>query len=149
MTGKLPWPLFLHGPAGTGKTCTGLCLLDFAGGEFYTVAGLCSTLIQAQQGRLEWSHEGRGGNLWPEQVWDRIAKAPLLVLDDLGGRDKVTDAHYETVKTAIDERHGKPFVVTSNLSLKKISALYDERIFSRLSAGTVLHLEGQDRRATN
>lgn len=146
VTGKSPWPLYLHGKAGVGKTCAALCLLDYAGGEYHTVSGLCDLLIRAQQGRLEWSNVGVGGTLWPEQVWDKIAKAPLLVLDELGTREKVSDAHYEVVKTAIDERHGKPFVVISNHSLETVAALYDERIFSRLSAGTVLLLEGKDRR---
>jgi hypothetical protein len=26
--GELPWPCFLHGPVGTGKTLAALCLLD-------------------------------------------------------------------------------------------------------------------------
>lgn len=146
VAGESPWPLLLDGKVGTGKTCAALCLLDYAGGEYYTVAGLCSTLIQSQQGRLEWSHEGRGGTLWPEKLWAKLAAAPLVVLDELGCRDKPTDAHYEAVKTLIDERHGKPFVVISNLTLDRIEALYDDRVSSRLAAGTVFTLSGQDRR---
>jgi DNA replication protein DnaC len=148
VAGELAWPLFLCGPCGVGKTCAALCLLDHAGGEYHTVRGLCDLLIQAQQGRLEWSREGRGGILWPEKLWARLAGAPLVVLDELGGRERVSDHHYEAVKTLVDERHGKPFVVLSNLPLSAIAGLYDDRLFSRLGAGTVVALEGEDRRIT-
>lgn len=144
--GELPWPLFLTGKPGTGKTCALLCLLDHAGGDYHTVRGLHAMLIRAEQGRLEWYDNGRGGTLWPERVWAGLAKAPLVVLDELGCREKVSDAHYETVKQVIDERHGKPFAVVSNLAIGEIATVYDDRIFSRLAAGTVVELAGEDRR---
>src|SRR3990167_4114582 len=61
LAGEKPWPLVLLGPAGTGKTCAALCLLDHAGGSYWTVGMLCDRLIQAQQGRLAWPPMGRGG----------------------------------------------------------------------------------------
>ncbi len=105
-----------------------------------------ATHIQSQQGRLEWSHEGRGGTLWPERFWARLAAAPLVVLDELGCRERASDAHYEAVKTAIDERQGKPLVAITNLAIDQIATLYDDRISSRLAAGTVLTLGCGDRR---
>ncbi len=148
VTGEAPWPLFVHGPAGTGKSCAALCLLDYAafGGEYFSTPGLCETVTRSQQGRLEWSHEGRGGTLWPEQFWKRMASAALVVMDELGCREKVTDHHYECVKRLIDDRHGKPLVVLSNLDLETLTVLYDDRVASRLAAGTVVMLEGDDRR---
>lgn len=146
VAGELPWPLFLHGTPGTGKTSALLCLLDHAGGEYHTMRGLHALLIRAEQGRLEWYDRGRGGNLWPEQVWDRIGKAPLVVLDDVGCRERVSDLHYETVKQVLEERAGRPLAVLSNLNLAGIVEIYDDRIFSRLSAGSVVELVGRDRR---
>lgn len=143
---ETPWPLVVHGPAGCGKTCAALCVLDHAGGEYHTAAGLCETIIRAQQGRLEWSHEGRGGMLWPEQFWRKLAAASLVVLDELGSRERVSDHHYECVKRVLDDRAGKPLIVLSNLGLEKIASLYDDRIASRLAAGTVVRMEGDDRR---
>jgi DNA replication protein DnaC len=148
VAGEAPWPLVLHGPAGTGKTAASLCLLDYAGGEYWTVSGFCKLMIQSEQGRLEWSECGRGGVVWPEQLWNRVAAAPLVVLDELGCRDKVSDAHYENVKTVIDERKGKPFVAISNHPLSQLAAIYDDRVFSRLSEGTVVELAGADRRVS-
>lgn len=146
VAGNAPWPLFLGGAVGTGKTCSALCLLDYAGGEYHTVSGLCALLIRSQQGRLEWSNEGRGGIVWPESLWNRLAIANLVVLDEIGCRGQVSDAHYETVKQLVDERHGKPFVAISNLELADLGRVYDDRLASRLAAGTVLHLAGQDQR---
>jgi DNA replication protein DnaC len=146
VAGELPWPLFLEGPAGVGKTSAALAMLDHAGGEYHTAAGLCATLIRSQQGRLEWHREGRGGVVWPEKFWERYAAAPLVVLDELGCRATVSEFHYEAVKQAIDERHGKPLVVISNLTLGDVAKVYDDRVFSRLAAGTVVRMEGRDRR---
>lgn len=146
ITGEAPWPLVMQGDIGTGKTCAALCLLDLAGGEYYTVPGLCSILIQSQQGRLEWSATGRGGTLWPEKFWAMVAASPLVVLDELGCRDKVTDAHYEAVKMMVDERSGKPFVVISNLTIEQVATVYDARVQSRLAAGTMIFVKGKDRR---
>lgn len=148
-SGESPWPLVLIGKPGTGKTCAALCMLDYAGGQYYTVASLCSLLIQSQQGRLEWSHEGRGGTLWPEQFWTRLAREPLVVLDELGCRAQVSDAQYEAVKNVIEERHARPLVVISNLAVSDLARVYDDRIASRLAAGTVFEVEGEDRRLSD
>lgn len=146
VSGEAPWPLVLYGPAGTGKTCAALCLLDYAGGIYFTVSDLCNKLIQSQQGRLEWTHEGRGGVVWPDAFWHKIGTARLAVLDELGCREKVSDAHYEAVKQFVDERAFKPFVAITNLSLQQLGATYDDRILSRLAAGTKVQLGGPDRR---
>lgn len=146
INGELPWPLFVHGPAGTGKTCAGLCVMDFGGGSYHTASSLCLLLIRSQQGRLDWSYEGRGGPIPPEELWVRMGHEPFVILDDLASKDRVTDHHYEVVKTLLDVRQSKPLMVTSNLALPEIEKVYDDRIASRLAAGTVVRLEGNDRR---
>lgn len=104
-------------------------------------------MIRAQQGRLETAADGKcGGKVWPEAIWERIATAPLVVLDEIGCREKVTDAHYEIVKRAIDLRWGKPLVAISNIDLAELSPIYDDRIVSRLGAGTIFELNAADRR---
>jgi hypothetical protein len=150
IAGELPWPLFMTGPAGTGKTCAALCLLDFAGGIYRTVPGLCSELIQSQQGRLDYWEEQylpNGGKIWPEEFWRRISRVPLVVLDEIGTRKIVSDAHYEAVKEGIDRRQGRPFVAISNMTKIALTETYDDRIFSRLNCGTVIDFSGMaDRR---
>ncbi len=145
--GEKPWPLFAYGPAGTGKTCAALCLLDYVeDSDYYTASGLCETMIQCQNGRLEWYVEGRGGTLWPERFWSKLTHQSLVVLDEIGTRDRVSDHHYECVKRVLDDRHGKPLILLSNLDLTTIAQVYDDRLASRMAAGTVLKLDGPDMR---
>lgn len=146
VNGELPWPLFLWGLAGRGKTCAALCLLDHAGGEYWTVARLCADLIEASKDHLYWHQEGRSGFVHPAHIWERIEKAPLVVLDELGARERVSDHHYETVQRVLDDRQGQPLVCISNLDEMGITKLYDDRILSRLASGTVIQLQGDDRR---
>lgn len=145
--GKTPWPLFVYGPAGTGKTCAGLCLLDHAGGEYWGTADLCQSVIQAQQGTLYSTGSNGGEYLVHEQsLWERIGSARLIVLDEIGSRNVVSDHHYACVKRVIDLRSGRPLVCISNLIPQEIAKLYDDRIASRLCGGTVVNLSGVDRR---
>ncbi len=146
---ELPWPLFLHGPAGSGKTCAALALLDHCvTGAYVTATELAEQVTQAQQGRLTWQGEpGYAGTLWPEMLWESLSRKKLVVLDELGTRDQSpSDHHYECVKRLLDLRQGKPLIAISNLGLERIEALYDDRIASRLAAGTVIRLDAQDRR---
>lgn len=145
---KRPWPLFVFGRAGTGKTCAALCVLDYCRGGYYSATKLCGMLIDAQNGRLSWHHGGRGGIIYPEMFWNRIGNENLSVLDEIGCREKVSDHQYECVKRFIDARQGRPAIYLSNLSLDQISQVYDDRISSRLASGTVVGLMGQDRRLT-
>lgn len=143
VAGETPWPLVVLGPAGVGKTCAALCLLDHAGGFYYTARDLAAEFARSMQGRLL---TPGGRVVWPEQLWDELAGAALVVLDELGSVSRVSDHQYECVKKLLDLREGKPLVVLSNLSTSALSACYDERVVSRLAAGTGLALEGEDRR---
>lgn len=138
-----PWPLVLVGEPGTGKTCAALCLLDFcAGRKFYTVMELCEELIEVQKDRKEYGGAPDSIGAW----WKRWKEANCTVLDELGARDKVSDFQYECVKRAIDERHMKPAIFISNLGLDQLARVYDDRIASRLAAGTVIQFTGEDMR---
>lgn len=134
----------VHGTAGVGKTCAALCLLDYADGttDYFTAADLCETLIYAQQGKLS----DDDGTIYPSTLWRKIRRSVLVVLDEIACRDRVSDHHYEAVKRLIDERHGRPLVVCSNLDLSRVEKVYDDRIASRLAAGTVVGVVGEDRR---
>ncbi len=153
--GKAPWPLLLFGPAGVGKTCAALAVLDYTfAGIYFTAAGLAQTIIDAQQQRLTSRAffvgypppPGIDYEMTPDQVWQSVARRPLVVLDELGVRSQVSDHHYECVKRLLDERQGKAMIAISNLPLSGLERLYDDRIASRLAAGTVLAVEGPDRR---
>ena len=143
LEGKLAWPLVFWGPPGTGKTCAALCLLDRVGGKYFPVPELLEQITQAQFGKL---HDALGERVFSSEFWFRISRACLVVLDEVGCRERVSDAHYCAVKRVIDLRIGKPFIAISNLPLEELEKIYDGRIVSRLSAGMILEFSGQDRR---
>lgn len=125
-----------------------MCLLDLAGGRYWTISDLCDELVEAQQGRLytEAAPGCDGSKVYPPLFWKRYAALPLVILDEFGSRDKVTDHHYETSKRGIDYRQGKPLVCISNLPLERLESIYDDRVASRLASGTIVELGGLDRR---
>lgn len=143
VVGKALWPLFLHGEAGSGKTCIGLCLNDEYGGWLVEFPELLDLLLRIQRGEF-WYSGPTGGRAYARDVWDDWTKANLTVLDEIGLRAP-SDFSFETLKRLIDVREGKPAVFISNLSLSDIKGLYDDRIASRLASGTVIELQG-DRR---
>lgn len=145
-SGKAAWPLFVYGSAGTGKTCAGLCLLDYCGGVYFSVGGLCQHMIEANKGQLCRFQDQEGPSLSPSRLWQLIHNSTLAVLDELGARSTVSDFHYDCVKRFLDERQGKPLLVLSNHPLDRLEKLYDDRVASRLAAGTVVELCGKDRR---
>lgn len=165
IAGELPWPIVMYGKAGLGKTSAALCLIDvtepvidgyvderpvYGAGPIYETAGeLADKYRGAEMGTLQ--SGGDRGRLETRGMSVRrfnegIESTPLLVVDELGCRDKVSDFHYETVKRAIDRRSGKPLVVISNLGPKDLAAVYDDRIVDRLWAGTVIEFSGKSRR---
>lgn len=143
--GKVPWPLYLHGLAGRGKTCAGLCLIDRTCGEWWDLPALCDTLNQAQ---YQSYFNDAGYREYPSTIWTNWRDARVGFLDEVGTRSKVTDTHYDVLRRALDAREGKPAVYMSNLALAEIASVYDDRIASRLASGTVLELTGEDRRLT-
>lgn len=147
VTGESPWPLFLHGPAGSGKTCAGLCLLDHSCGLYYTASRLCDDYALSKGGKFYYVREGHSSAVcWPQSFWGMISFAGLVVLDEIGCRDRVTDHHYEAIQGVLDNRAFKPLVCISNHDLDALGRIYDDRITSRIARGTVIELQGRDRR---
>jgi DNA replication protein DnaC len=145
---EAPWPLVLVGAVGSGKTCAALCLSDAAGPEaiYWTVEAFHAALVQARNGKFIREGYVDSWRVPAQTLWQEWADAPLVVLDELGVRGAVSDPQYETTKRAIDSREGKPAVFISNVGLNALAKLYDDRIASRLAAGTVFHLDTEDRR---
>ena len=138
--------MVLIGPAGTGKTCAALCVLDrVAQRRYWTVQTLCEELIAVQNGLREYGEQTDRPHWW----WRRYRELECVVVDELAARERVSDFQYETVKRAIDERQENPAVFISNLDLERIAKAYDDRIASRLAGGTVIHFNGDDLRLAN
>lgn len=79
----------------------------------------------------------------------KAAEASLLVLDDLGVR-KPSEGMFHLLFDVLEIRKSLPTVITSNKTLDELSEIYtDGRIYSRLAAGTVLMMTGDDRRISD
>lgn len=142
-SGNLPWPLTMVGAAGSGKSCAALVVSDYVCGAIYrTCHDLCFDINDAKFDRLA---TAAGYRITEREYWKTWERAPLCIIDELGTRGTISDAMYDTVKYAIDAREGRPLIVVSNLSMGEINRAFDDRITSRLSAGTILKFDG-DRR---
>lgn len=150
------WPLLLWGPAGVGKTCAALCLLDYANANrklfpgwrpaYITAGEWVAVMTAAKLGQYEPS--GCRGPISESDLWHWWTVSSVICLDEIGARDKVSDTHYEIVKMSLDRRQGQPLVLVSNLGPTELSRVYDDRIASRMAGGTVIKFVGQDRRVS-
>ena len=100
----------------------------------------------------------RDGNLWEDwgptvgyvriqewRIWERIDKAPLLILDEVGVR-KAGDWEYETLKRCLDHRDGLPTMLVSNSTPAELGRLFDARVQDRIEGGTVIEYTGETKR---
>lgn len=137
VNGEAPWPLLIHGPAGSGKTLAALSLCDICETSFYIAAeGLADQTMKSTPEELD-------------AFWRRIASKDLAVLDELGCRQVVKDLHYISAKRFADVRDQEANSVAiyiSNLSPQQLYDAYDDRFGSRIACGTVFHLDNEDRR---
>lgn len=141
--GKSSWPLTLGGPAGSGKTCAGLVMLDIFGGEYWTTAAWCERVAAAKCERL-YEH---GYKVYPQAVRERMEKANLVVLDELGLRPDPSQHEVDEVHYLIDKRYGLPLILISNYSPYDLGLRYGGQLTSRLEGGTVVEFPDVDYRA--
>jgi DNA replication protein DnaC len=92
--------------------------------------------------------EVRGGC---EDPMIRAQKCELLLLDDLGGREKLSEWKLETLTEIVNERYENllPTIVTSNLhpSDADLMKLVEGRILDRLAENaTYIEIAGESRR---
>ena len=131
--------LFMFGPAGTGKTHLAVKIAqEVDGAKFVKVPKLLLS--------LKANFDGQG---WEnEQIINRLANAPVLILDDLGA-EKASEWVAETMYILIDERYGnmKPTVFTSNYSPSELAERLGDRIVSRImEMCRVIEIKTSDKR---
>lgn len=134
VTGEAPWPLYLFGDVGSGKTAAVLCLCDHTPDSYYrTVKKLADDTMAKGDDMIE------------------VGKKALAALDEIGAREKAGDLVYGVVKDFADRRENKHHVAVyvSNLDVEHLARLFDDRIADRLTCGTVFRLDGKSRRRPN
>lgn len=135
--GRAAWPLLIYGDCGTGKTSAALALADITEtASYHTAEGLASFVMS------------RSGDE-SEAEFERIGGKHLAILDELGTRINVKDLAYGVVKRFTDVREleaRRVAIYISNLTPDELVKLYDQRIYSRITCGTIFELTGTDRR---
>lgn len=158
------WPLTLIGETGTGKSA-------LAGLVYMYAKDRHNGLIDSMPSSPFWINAAEGFKavvtatvenpkpLWgvciyaswaePDHWLELVERGKnLVVLDDIGLRDRATDAQFEAFQKFLLYRENKPTIITSNLDLDGIHRVYDDRIASRLAAGTIVAMRGKDRRVS-
>lgn len=146
------WPLYVFGQQGRGKSCLAALVHQVwpSRAVWFDVSDLLSQVKTCRRdGSVDVAGpDGRIFEFTEAALFDRLANAGLLVLDDLGCRTP-TDVDIEILTRAVNARSGKPLIVTSNLKPDELNTAFGARLASRLLAGVPLCLSGSDRRLTN
>lgn len=144
-SGEKPWPLYIHGPTGSGKTSIALCLADRVdGARFESMPAMTADFGKLKAGKL-YSETIEG--FFSMRTWSNfIGSWPLLILDEVGSAENPKDEQIEPLFMALDSREHCPLVCTSNLDPDDLDSLYGARVRSRACTGTVYHLIARDRR---
>lgn len=142
--GSNPWPLFMTGPVGTGKSCAAMAFVDhlMVSRRYSKSSQYVSDVMKASKGKLV-----RGTYTHSEESYKQYwADSVITVIDEMGNAEKQSDWPLEILQDLIESRENKASIWISNLSIDDISSIYGNRIASRLSSGTTITFGGKDRR---
>lgn len=151
--GASPWPLFVFGGAGVGKSRFGMLVRDWYGGCYCDFADLLAEYVLIRRGLLV----ADDAHFWPESGtyninegrWIQGLRTPrMFILDDIGRKsDTEAGTAVDLLTRFLDVRDGHPTVVISNHDIPKLAEVYeDDRVISRLSAGSACEVVGPDMR---
>lgn len=135
--GRAAWPLLLYGPPGTGKTSAALATADVVESAAYWNAEDLATFTMRREAAEV------------DAEFEHIGRKHLAILDEIGCRQSVGDLAFTSLKRFADVREqqgSRVAIYVSNVEPNRLLELFDERIYSRLTCGTVFELTGPDRR---
>ena len=128
------FPIFIYGDVGVGKTCLAACMYrESVNNPFWTRAD--QLLVDMSQ--------YRGG----AELRRQLKQYSSIFLDDLGTMEP-TRPMFNAFFDLLELRKADPrIIITSNHDPNRIAELFDDRVRSRIMAGTMIYLRGEDRRA--
>lgn len=138
------WPVYIFGPVGVGKTAAVLTLIDQVEGSKYMTAAEMMVDVRAARSKRLVSNTGH--DISERELLRRWTESTLLVIDEVGQRRDPTAWTDETIQRVLDDRIDKPTILIGNHDLADLAKVMDDRVVSRLSAGTIIHVDGEDRR---
>lgn len=131
----LEFPIYLSGLTGTGKSSIASLIYMASRYPIWRRADTLMVTLATQSTKPE----GR-------QELHKIMECSCLFLDDIFFRD-YTAPMQQALFDILENRRGKPIVMTSNICVEDIPKRgIDDRISSRILAGCEIYLSGSDRR---
>lgn len=89
--------------------------------------------------------DGRQYHADEKSWWRRWQTKRLVVVDEIGLKTATQNA-LEAMWQLLECRRGLPTIFTGNLTEAGIRGAFDDRVLSRLLAGTWIEVKGRDRR---
>lgn len=121
--------LILRGPAGTGKTSLGVCLLKEAlaigkGCLMISMPNLLDNMLTLS----------KGDSVAFMSYEQKLRNVPLLLLDDFGAEYSKSEWVAANVESIIIDRYNRmrPIILTTNYSDSWVEGNYSQRIYDRL-----------------
>ena len=121
--------LILRGPAGTGKTSLGVCLLKEAleigrGCLMISMPNLLDNMLALS----------KGDSVAFMNYEQKLRNIPLLLLDDFGAEYSKSEWVAAKVESIIIDRYNRmrPIILTTNYSDSWVEGNYSQRIYDRL-----------------
>ncbi len=135
--------IYIAGPTGVGKTHLIKCMANelIENGKVIKLVTAFNMNQYFKEFKKTMNEDLLNKYLYPE----------VLFVDDLGTEPKYKDVTIEFLYLVINERKMKnlPTIITSNLDLKDLRDVYDERISSRImdrNSSINIYIDGDDRR---
>lgn len=143
------WPIYLFGAVGRGKSFAAAYVFSHWTGDALMLryCDLINSSIRAEKegtvSRI--ASDGSVVDFSPGQWWRWLRDVSLLVVDEIG-TGMSHEWREEMLWKLLEERKGRPLLLTSNLTLKGVLEQFGDRIQSRLLEGSLIELAGRDRR---
>ncbi len=138
--------IYIAGPTGVGKTYLISCMANELINQ-----GKIVKIVSAPNMSIELKEFTKYQDT---ELIKKYLSCEVLFIDDLGTETLFKNSTLENIYLIINERKIRklPTVITSNLALNDLGAVYGERIYSRIvdrETSITIYLDGEDKRLKN
>lgn len=136
-----------YGSVGTGKSHLSMAMLQAVNEHSDSFKRCLFVSTDELMRRIKDSFSNKQSPYTEQAMVERLIKADLLVLDDLGAEtgaasteNGATDYTVRTLNAIVNGRMNKPTIFTTNLSSTQLTKMYDRRLISRMFRGSKGHV---------